>query len=104
MIYIVTFNPHRGLFGAAPQDLYMELIKPPTRTWWHHLNDTWLISTPERINDFYNRLAPHMVTDDRLLIVRLQEGNGSQAEYRGWLPAEAWNWIAAEINSGKLYT
>jgi len=99
MIYIVDFNAHRPLFGASAQPFYDELIRQPTRSWAKCLNNTWLISTPEPIEDLHKRLLTHMVNDDRLLIVELT----FQTRYTGWLPQEVWAWLTQQIQSGALY-
>ena len=55
--------------------------------WWHHLPSTWLIYTPQKAVEIWNRLAPHIHKNDSMLVIEV--GGDSQ----GWLPPAAWDWI-----------
>jgi hypothetical protein len=49
----------------------IEAIKQVGSTWWHHLDSTWVVvstKTAKQVRDF---LAPHLKSDDQLLVVRL---------------------------------
>jgi hypothetical protein len=62
--------------------------------WWHYIDDCWLVLTPETATELYNRIAPHFQPSDRLLIIEITRNTS----YQGWLPAEAWAWINANIH------
>lgn len=93
MIYVVSYDLPRGPFGPSIQPFTQELERiPPAYTWWHFLERTWLIATPERIQDIDMRLRQHIQVNDRLLIFALPQGFPN-INYAGWLPREAWDWI-----------
>jgi hypothetical protein len=43
--------------------------------WWHHLESTWIIDTPQTPEQVFNHLRPHIKSNDKLFIMRIQ-GNG----------------------------
>lgn len=59
--------------------------------WWHYLQSTWIVATPESAIEVWNRLATTIDANDFLLIIEVR------ANYQGWLPKEAWDWIAANV-------
>ncbi len=56
-------------------------------TWWHQLTSSWLIDTQEDAAAIFNKLKPHIDTDDTLLVIRVTK------DYNGWLTDKAWEWI-----------
>ena len=68
-----------------------------SRNWWHYLERTWLISTPENITQLDQRLRQHLIDDDRLLIMK------AIPEYAGWLTQEAWEWLEERNQAGEFY-
>jgi hypothetical protein len=58
-------------------------------SWWHYLSSTWLVATDETPSTLQDELVSHIFKGDRILIVALR------AEYSGWLPPKAWEWIKA---------
>jgi hypothetical protein len=72
---------------------YRGLIEEMERcpSWWHYLDDSWLVNTEENATQLYNRLAPYLEGGDSILIV--QAGKDIQ----GWLPDDAWKWIEREL-------
>jgi hypothetical protein len=94
MIYLVNFVPNRGLFDPSPQKVIDKIQGPPTRLWWHHLRDTWIIvSSDPTPNDVYKRLEP-LLPNDRLLILSINK----ETQYQGWLDKEAWDWLSVQLN------
>ena len=84
MIYIVsyTLKPRRDatkVIQALQQSPY----------WWHFLDDTWLISTGETASQIYERIRTEFLASDRILIMQFTPN----AQYAGWLPQDAWDWI-----------
>jgi len=94
MIYVVSYDLPRGLFGRSPQPLYNELAT--SRGWCHYLEKTWLISTNESIQELYQRLSPYLNDTDKILITELTR------IYYGILPNEAWEWIEERIQNGEI--
>ena len=90
MIYIVAYslNPRRDV-----SSLLTELQKPPAG-WCHYLDETWLIATSETATQLHDRLRLHLVQTDYVIVVQMKP----DAEYYGWLPKEAWDWIEQHKN------
>ena len=87
MILIITYtlrNPNQPYIN-----FYNEIKK--AETWWHYLDSTWLIRTQFNPQYWYNRLAPFIFKNDSILIIEVK------ANYQGWLPKEAWDWINREL-------
>lgn len=85
MVLLITYDlryPGRDYSG-----LYQEIKS--AGTWWHHLESMWLIETQLNPQQWYSKLAPNLDANDHLFIIQVQ-GN-----YWGWLPKEAWDWLAA---------
>jgi hypothetical protein len=84
MLYLVTFQlrPQRD-----PAKLEAELKN--TNWWSHYLDHTWLVVTTEDTTRLTNRLYTAITGTDSLLVVKIPPG----AEFHGWLPQEAWDWI-----------
>jgi hypothetical protein len=84
MILLVTYDlkgpagSYSGMFDA---------LKAQT-SWWHYLHSTWLVDTKLNEDELFLEIKPHLVTGDRVLIVRIVNG------YTGWLPEKAWKWMA----------
>lgn len=86
MIFLVSYDlkspgrDYTGLYDALK-------AKGP---WWHYLDHTWLISTNQTAQNIWDAMRPHITTADRVLIVRID----ASTTYSGWLPKDAWEWIA----------
>ena len=74
--------------------LYDELKK--FSAWWHYLESTWLIKTEATPNQILEKLQPHLVKDDLILIIEVT------TNYQGLLPQEAWDWIHKNISSNDI--
>lgn len=46
-------------------------IKSISGTWWHHLDSTWLVVTDLTAVQVRDRLAPHLDSDDELLVAKV---------------------------------
>ena len=55
--------------------------------WWHYLGSTWLLDTSLTAKQVWDRLSPHIDTNDRVLVI------GVTQDYEGWLTSEAWEWL-----------
>jgi len=103
MIYLVTYDlalvpqPPFSFMPPPPHPLHRELQQlKGSRSWWHYLDKTWLISTDETLEQVNERLRRHLRDTDKLLIVKFR------GEYAGWLPKEAWQWIEERMSAGEL--
>ena len=57
--------------------------------WWHYLESTWIVKTNLTSSQaVWNVLASHIVTNDHLLIIRVDS-----RDKWGWLSQDAWNWL-----------
>lgn len=86
MIYLITYDKNSFLKNYDP---LREGIKSCSISWWHHMNNTWLIHTNMNANQIYNRLRFYITPKDKLLIIQIQLG----ADYQGWLNDKAWSWL-----------
>jgi hypothetical protein len=103
MIYLVTYDlalvpqPPFSFIPPPPHPLYQELQHlKGSRSWWHYLDKTWLLSTEESLQELDKRLRRHLRDTDKLLIVKLG------GAYAGLLPSEAWEWIEERMSAGEL--
>lgn len=83
-VLLVAHQLNNDAHDYAP--LY-EAIKTNANGWVHHITDAWIVNTALSANDFAHKLLPFILKSDRLLVVRIT------AEYQGWLPQEAWDWL-----------
>lgn len=92
MIFAVNYDlkaPGRNYSG-----LY-EAIKS-CGDWWHYLGSTWLLDTRLGADGIWNRLQPHLDANDFVLVI------GVTAASQGWLPRDAWKWIAERVGGDVL--
>ena len=71
------------------QALQAELKR--STSWWHHLESTWLIATPETADQLFVRIRPFIDKDESVLIIRVAP------EKSGWLSKTAWDWMAKHL-------
>ena len=88
MIYLITYDKNVLLKSYKP---LFEEIKNCSITWWHHLDDTWMIRTQLEVTEVFERLAKHLDEKDRLLIVEIK------SNYSGWLRMDAWDWLKEQF-------
>lgn len=85
MIYAINYDLKRP--GQNYDPLY-QAIKS-CGVWWHYLGSTWLVDTNMSAHAVWERLAPVIDKNDRVLVI------GVTKEKQGWLSQEAWDWINA---------
>jgi hypothetical protein len=85
--YVVTYDLNKP--GQNYVRLFDELKKSPA--WWHRLDSTWIISTSETAEQVWNRLKDKIDQSDNLLVIKVC------ADYAGWLPKDAWDWIRQHV-------
>lgn len=84
MIYAINYDLKKQ--GQDYKGLY-EAIKS-CGAWWHFLDSCWLVDTNLVGQAIFTRLRNHIDANDSLLVIRVKK------DYTGWLPQEAWDWIA----------
>lgn len=82
-VYCVSYDLKKP--GQNYDDLIEALKNSPN--WWHYLESTWLIYTPETADQLSKRLLNHIDENDRLLVIN------ATRPHAGWLPQDAWDWI-----------
>lgn len=66
--------------------LYNTLKTAPS--WRHHLEDAWLLLTPEAPQEWSERIRPLIDAADHFMVVDIKS-----KPRQGWLPKEVWEWI-----------
>ena len=87
MIYAINYDLKRP--GQNYEQLY-EAIKS-CGAWWHYLGSTWLVDATLDAKGVWERLAPHVDKNDRVLVIAVTR------DYTGWLPKDAWDWLTSRI-------
>lgn len=83
MLYSINYDLKKP--GRDYSGLY-DAIKG-VGAWWHYLGSTWLVDTKLDASAIWERLARHVDQNDRVLVIEVT------ADYSGWLPKDAWDWI-----------
>lgn len=89
MILLITYNK---MDHSISIDNLHQSIQKSSESWWHHLNDTWIIRTNLTVNQVFNNIAPNITAKDRLMIVEIKKN------YQGWLSNDAWTWLNKEFD------
>jgi hypothetical protein len=66
-----------------PEQDYEDLIaaiKETFKTWWHHLDSTWIVKTDQSAKAIRDLLGQHIGRSDELLVVRLS-GEGAWVNF-----------------------
>jgi hypothetical protein len=87
-IYVVSYD-FKDPSPAQLEAFYTELKS--FTGWWHFIEGTWLIKTDLDAKGVFARLRPHLTSpnppDVNVLVV------DTGADFAGWLPTKAWDWI-----------
>lgn len=88
MIIAITYKLTEGRDYSS---FYSAIKSSPATTWWHYIDDTWLIKTTETPAQLTEKLRPHInAGKDTILIAKVDLSN-----YSGWLTKPAHEWIKA---------
>ena len=66
---------------------YVEKVIKSYRTWWHYINDFWIVITADTAGEISSKIKPVLDDDERLLVVEMGR------DRQGWLPKDAWEWL-----------
>ena len=67
MMYIITYNINK----EKDYTLFFNAIQN-SGTWWHYIESTWIISTPNTAQTIYNKISPYINSEtDFLLIIKI---------------------------------
>lgn len=88
-VYVVAYakTSRENTVGMA-----QELQNSPG--WAHYMDTTWWIATQEGAQTLYARLARFLGPSGQLMIIEISKELISRDGISGWLPAEAWKWLA----------
>jgi len=89
MLYLITYDLRSP--GRDYSNLY-SAIKGLER-WWHYLDSTWIVNSPNDPATLTTMLRQYMDTNDSLLVVDI-----TGRKRWGWLPKEAWDWLSRNDN------
>ena len=84
MIYLINYDIKTR---DTDKNRFINTIKSADG-WWHHLKDTWIISTNESLEDWNQKLINVLNDNDSLLIIDV-----TGQERNGWLHKKAWDWL-----------
>ncbi|HYC44848.1 MAG TPA: hypothetical protein VED01_05115 [Burkholderiales bacterium] len=89
MVYLITYDLNK----AKDYPKLYEAIKS-IGEWARDpdLDSVWFVSTSLTAQSIYDRLRPHIDSDDRLFITQLHRGT-----HQGWLAKATWDWINARV-------
>ena len=87
-VYCVSYDLNKA--GQNYANLYEELKN--SQSWWHYLDSTWLISTPETAEQLFQRMKPHIDNNDSMLVI------GVTSARSGWLTNDAWEWLTKHLD------
>lgn len=81
-IYLLSYDLN------APGKDYGDLINSikSFQGYYHLLKSAWLIYTLKSIQEVYDKLKPHIDTNDHLFVSQI-------TQRQGWIPKAAWEWI-----------
>jgi len=71
---------------------FFDAIKQNSYNWWHFVENTWIVNTRYSPDEFWKKIAQHMLNTDRAIVIRVHK------DYSGWLTKEAWAWLNEQQN------
>lgn len=83
--YLITYDLKNK--GIKNYDALYSAIRL-TGKWWHFLDSTWIVQSSFTSQQIYNQLAPHLLKDDNILIIKIDP-----TDKYGWLPQGGWTWF-----------
>lgn len=96
MILLVSYKLNQKRDYSA---LYTALKAAPATTWWHYIDNTWLIKTSESADQLHARVIPFLDSSDFILILNINTRG-----YWGRLPQDAHDWIKKNALNRKKNT
>lgn len=86
-VFVVSYDLNNP--GQNYDDLYKAIRS--IGSWWHYLDSTWLVSTNLTAKNIYDRLSPHLDSNDRILII--EAGKNWHARIND----QAYQWIRLHL-------
>lgn len=91
MVYLITYDLNKtdkdygGVFKAIKD--------ASTGVWCHYWDSSWLIKSSLSVNDVFEKIKPHLDSNDRCLVIEVKNNK------QGWLTKEQWDYINNSIFS-----
>jgi hypothetical protein len=91
---VSAFQPAKFLhvgftWKGTPKAKELEPVFAQALDWLRYAPNCWIVWTTTDAQGWYERLAPHMTTNDRLLVCELNLANTKQGWQEKWL----WDWL-----------
>jgi len=83
-LLIVTFSLRSQFHDYGP---FFVALRGNVIQWWHYIEQTCVVATFDDVGTLANKLRPHILATDSLLVAKLS------GDFDGWLPLEAWEWL-----------
>ena len=90
MILLISYDLRNPIKNY--DDLYTTL--KTADSWWHYLESTWLLNTPDSVDDWQKKIRHTLDDNDIFIVVDI-----TKQPRNGWLPQKAWEWIRRQENA-----
>ncbi|MCP3810080.1 hypothetical protein NLX78_22935 [Paenibacillus sp. Lou8.1] len=86
-VFVVSYDLNKA--GKDYAGLYSAIKS--CGPWMHKLDSTWLISTQKSAEEVYNILAPHIDSDDKVLVIKADKN------WHAKLDTESYDWLRKHL-------
>lgn len=90
-VYMVTYDLNNP--GQRYDDVIQAIKEASTGVWCTYRESSYLIQSNLSVQQVFDRIAPHLDSNDKLLIIEVKEN------YQGWLENNQWEYIRENIFS-----
>ena len=90
-VYMVTYDLNNP--GQRYDDVIQAIKEASTGVWCTYWESSYLIQSNLSVQQVFDRIAPHLDSNDKLLIIEVKEN------YQGWLENNQWEDIRENIFS-----
>lgn len=90
-VYMVTYDLNNP--GQRYDDVIQAIKEASTGVWCTYWESSYLIQSNLSVQQVFDRIAPHLDSNDKLLIIEVKEN------YQGWLENNQWEYIRRNIFS-----
>ena len=90
-VYMVTYDLNNP--GQRYDDVIQAIKEASTGVWCTYWESSYFIQSNLSVQQVFDRIAPHLDSNDKLLIIEVKEN------YQGWLENNQWEYIRENIFS-----
>lgn len=90
-VYMVTYDLNNP--GQRYDDVINAITEASTGVWCTYWKSSYLIQSNLSVQQVFDRIAPHLDSNDKLLVIEVKEN------YQGWLTNNQWEYIRESIFS-----